>query len=177
MLQTPCPNCLGAGKKVLEHCSGCSGTGQKHSKKELVVTVPAGAMNGHVLNVNISNDVALHIELRSKMSMKVSDKCTLHRSTTDPQLLIAALNLPWTVLVLGGNIDIQLPDGSVKNVPIAKGTQVGTTSGIQDLGFPDPTEPQNGRGPLVISIEPSAVPTKLTQEQEETIKKLSELGL
>ena len=50
-LTRPCPDCQGEGKKVVDPCSNCHGTGLVRSKKNLSLKIPAGIETGNRLKL------------------------------------------------------------------------------------------------------------------------------
>jgi DnaJ-class molecular chaperone len=68
--------------------------------------------------------------------------------------------------MIGGNVELQTPQGKSIELRIPAGTQHGQIFGITDLGFKNV---RNVRGKLLIKIA-IAIPTNLNEQQKDLIK-------
>jgi DnaJ-class molecular chaperone len=83
------------------------------------------------------------------------------------------MEIPFTMAVLGGNIDIPTVDGSVK-IKIRPGTQSGTMVRLRGKGI---TEVHSrGKGDEYVRLNVST-PEKLTREQRDLVNELRREGL
>ncbi len=83
-------------------------------------------------------------------------------------------SISFSQATLGTSIDVSTLNGSIKRIKIPAGTQNNTK--IRMKGFGIPHFKGKGKGDQYVRIT-VAVPKKLTKEQTELVKKLSEKGL
>nr|WP_240702867.1 HSP40/DnaJ peptide-binding protein [Thermodesulfobacterium sp. TA1] len=87
--------------------------------------------------------------------------------------LIIEKELPLTSLLLGDEIEIQIPDGKRVKTKVPPLTKPGAKLRLRGLGLPISGEK---RGDLYVVLLPK-IPEKLTEEQKNLIEKLKALGL
>jgi len=168
-IATPCPQCKGRGKVIQSPCSECRGEGRLQKMAKVRFKIPAGIDHGQRLRLigegtvgrngggNGDLYVAFNVE-RDKDYER--DGYDLHR----------ALEVPWPLLVLGGDFYIDTLYGKEK-VKIQPGTQVGHKIRIANAGVPKLKGA--GRGDLFLHVT-VIVPNKLTGEQETNVRALLE---
>jgi len=88
--------------------------------------------------------------------------------------LIVDKQIPFTAAVLGTEIPVPTLEGKQLKVKVPAGTQPQAKLRLKGNGLP--LGPKGGRGDLFVRIS-IAVPKKLTDQQEELIKKLADAGL
>ncbi len=88
--------------------------------------------------------------------------------------LIVDKHIPFTAAALGTEIPVPTLEGKHLKVKVPAGTQPHAKLRLKGNGLP--LGPQGGRGDLFVRITIS-VPKKLTDKQEELIKKLADAGL
>ncbi|WP_297056636.1 J domain-containing protein [Thermosulfurimonas sp.] len=87
--------------------------------------------------------------------------------------LVTTQKVPFTTLILGGETEIETPEGKKIRVKIPSGTSPGTRLRLRGLGLPD----RNGHtGDLYVKVEP-IIPKRLTRKQRELLEALRETGL
>lgn len=94
--------------------------------------------------------------------------------TRDGDDIYMEKSISFSQATLGTSIDVPTLEGSIKRIKIPAGTQNNTK--IRMKGFGIPHFKGKGKGDQYVKIA-VAVPKKLTKEQTELIKKLSEEGL
>ena len=83
-------------------------------------------------------------------------------------------NVKFTEAVLGTEIDVPTIDKKTLRLKIPPGTQNNAKFRLKNYGIPHMNAKGRGDAYVYINIE---TPKTLTKKQEETVKKLSELGL
>lgn len=126
------------------------------SKKK--IRIPPGVDDGSRINFN---DFIL--------SINVKPHDTFEREGAD---ILVKLAIPFSLVALGGAIDVPTVDGDVK-LKIRKGTQPGM---MRLRGKGAPRIRGRGRGDQYIRLN-VAIPEKLTKEQKKMVEKMKKKGL
>ncbi|MDD2785661.1 MAG: molecular chaperone DnaJ [Patescibacteria group bacterium] len=167
-----CPDCKGTGKRIEKPCKDCSGTGVEKRERVLTVKIPPGMNDGEALRVSnegeypgqggISGDLYIRV--------RVAAHSAFRRQDND---ILSTVHVPFSIMTLGGNIDVETVDGSV-SLKIPTATMAGTVFKLKDKGVPY----TNGRsrGDHLVTVMPE-VPTRLSREQKKKLEELGELGL
>lgn len=168
---TTCPDCSGRGKKIDKPCRDCRGQGLTRSKKDFDLKVPNGIDHGARMRLTGAGDkgptggpygdlfIIIHIKSHKDF---IRDGNTIH--VKQP--------VSFSMAALGGELMVPTVEGS-KLLKIPKGIQGGTELVMKDLGVPILNYP-NKRGDQVVHIHVET-PAKLSSEEKELFKKLSEL--
>ena len=168
-VQQTCPTCHGSGKIISDPCSACSGAGKIKKQKTLEVKIPAGINEGMRIrsagngepgsNGGPSGD--LYIEIRVKPhDIFERDGDDLH-CTVPVGLITVALGGSIEVPTLGGNAEIELPEG----------TQHGKTFRLRGKGIKGIRSSYPGDLYAHIAVE---TPVKITEHQRKLLKELDE---
>jgi molecular chaperone DnaJ len=168
-IQQTCPTCRGNGKIIPEPCTTCHGAGKIKKQKTLEVKIPAGINEGMRIrsagngepgtNGGPSGD--LYIEIRVKQhDIFERDGDDLH-CTVPVGLTTVALGGSIEVPTLGGNAEIELPEG----------TQHGKTFRLRGKGIKGIRSSYPGDLYCHIAVE---TPVKLTDPQRQLLKELDE---
>jgi molecular chaperone DnaJ len=168
-IQQTCPHCRGSGKIIPEPCPTCSGAGKIKKQKTLEVKIPAGINEGMRIrsagngepgtNGGPSGD--LYIEIRVKPhDIFERDGDDLH-CTVPVGLTTAALGGTIEVPTLGGNAEIELPEG----------TQHGKTFRLRGKGIKGIRSSYPGDLYCHVAVE---TPVKITEHQRKLLRELDE---
>ena len=168
-IQQTCPHCHGSGKIIPDPCTACNGAGKIKKQKTLEVKIPPGINEGMRIrsagngepgsNGGPSGD--LYIEIRVKQhDIFERDGDDLH-CTVPVGLTTAALGGTIEVPTLGGNAEIDLPEG----------TQHGKTFRLRGKGIKGIRSSYPGDLYAHIAVE---TPVKLTEHQRKLLKELDE---
>ena len=168
---TTCPTCKGEGYRPEKPCNVCQGEGRIQKEETIQITIPAGVDSNQILKFEgLGNagkrqgrpgDLYLRIKIKPHPKFK--------RKGDD---LYTTLTIPYTLAVLGGEVEVETLDSSVI-LKIPSGTESGEIFRLQKLGIPHFR--RYGRGDMYVRIQ-IKTPKKLTKKQKELIKKLQEEG-
>lgn len=138
----------------------------KGCEKEVVI-------EGKRKKIKIPAGVADGQRIRFKdfyLSVDVKEHPIFQREGND---IYVTQKIPFTLAVLGGVVEVPTIDGEVK-LRIRPGTQSGTVVRLRGKGVQSPNTFNRGDQYVKIIVE---VPTRLTREQRELLKKLSRTGI
>jgi molecular chaperone DnaJ len=171
MTLTTCDACHGSGKLISEPCSMCSGTCVVRQDRSATVQIPQGVSTGTRLRLTGQGEAApyggrpgdLYVEIRV-----LPDE----RFVRDGDDLMYELELDIAQAALGSEVSIPLVEGDTTSLSVPAGTQPGQRfpivgRGVGRLG-------RRGRGNLNV-IAKVVVPTKLSKEEERTLRDYAEL--
>ncbi|NCB30889.1 MAG: molecular chaperone DnaJ, partial [Clostridia bacterium] len=164
-----CDTCNGTGKIIQEACPECKGRGRVNTSKRIVVNVPAGIDNGQSLNMRGEGESGLRGGPSGDLYITISVKPhkLFARKGTD---LYIEMDVPMTVAVLGGEIQVPTLKGNVKYT-VPEGTQPGTTFRLKEQGVP--RLGSNARGDLFVRTN-VIIPKRLSDEQRDMVKRLAD---
>ena len=164
-----CQTCNGTGKIVKEKCSECSGKGYKRVQKNVQVNVPGGIDDDQILRMGgqghapQTNAKGVNGDLNIKITV-IPDKL-LNRRGKD---LYIDVYVPFTTLILGGEIEIPTLDG-VFNLEIKELTQSGTVMRIKNKGAK--ILHKETRGDLLVTLKAES-PKSLDKKTKEALKEI-----
>jgi molecular chaperone DnaJ len=167
-----CPTCQGKGKKADKSCQICQGSGIQKKERKLKITIPAGMLNGEALKLSEQGDFPgaggkagdLYVRI------KVKSHPTFTRVDHDVH---STINIPFTIMTLGGKVDVDTVDGPVV-LKIPAGTVAKSTFKLRGKGVPYTSG--YGRGDHMVAVIPD-VPQKLTREQKKLLEQLQQEGM
>jgi len=172
IMQSSCPYCNGEGYSI-DPCTSCEGSGLKFEQKTVAVTIPAGVEDGmrvripHQGSASRGNGARGHLYLMC--GVKPSKKFERIKSDLHVQVVI-----PLSMALLGGSVDIPLPNGKTVSQKIAPGTQSGHKETMRGKGFPDPRTGMNGHLYVHINVH---IPTGLDEDSKSLIEQFKEKEL
>ncbi len=165
----PCDACGGTGKIIKEPCPDCKGRGRVSRSKRISVSIPAGIDNGQMLTMRGEGEDGLRGGPAGDLYISINVKP--HKLFTRKGYdLYLNMDVPMTVATLGGEIQVPTLMGTVK-YSIPQGTQPGTTFRLREQGVTKLNSTQ--KGDLLVKAN-VVIPQKLTEEQQELVKKLAE---
>lgn len=142
----PCGTCHGSGRRPVLVCPGCNGSGRAPDGEIVDVLIPRGTAEGDLL-ATMSGDGSRFV------ARLVEDQ----RWARDGADLYAISRIPYEVAVLGGPVDVELPE-RLHRVEVAAGTASGHRVRIPDQGLP--FRDGSGRGNLILTLH-VAVPERV----------------
>lgn len=169
-MQTPCPECNGLGHKIDKKCSDCDGAGVVHKNRTIEVKIPAGIEDGARLRLAGQGEAGANGGPAGDfyLDIRVAPDKKFERVGND---LVMHIDLPFTTLALGGEIEIETIDDKKLTVKIPSGTQVGERLRVRGHGMP--TGRASSFGDLYIEIG-VVIPTKLTEKQKKILGEFAE---
>ncbi|MDR3317126.1 MAG: molecular chaperone DnaJ [Puniceicoccales bacterium] len=164
MSQT-CSRCGGTGKVIAHPCEGCGGKGCVQGRHSICLRIPAGVETGTQLRSAGGGECGgpgaspgdLYVVIHVK-----EDQLFLREGNG----LSISVAVPFSVLVLGGEVEVPTLDGHGM-LKIPAGTQSGTVFRLRGKGMPILNREQRGDQFVQTQVE---VPDKLTKEQREKLE-------
>lgn len=127
--------------------------------KKRTIKIPAGVENGNRIDFG---DFTLTISIKSSTQFE--------RDGAD---IYGRVLIPYSLAVMGGNVDVQTVEGVVK-IKVRAGTQSGTMMRLKGKGVKQVRSFGHGDHYVQIRVE---IPEKLTREQRTLINELKKEGL
>jgi molecular chaperone DnaJ len=169
-MRTGCPSCRGQGRVIKEKCSTCRGSGRVAEKVEVKVDVPAGIEDGTRIRLAGQGEPDLPGGPRGDLYCRVSVEP--HKFfQREGDHLVCEVPITYAQAALGAEVRVPTLDGTAK-VTIPHGTQSGTVFRLRAQGMPNVRTGRAGDLLAVVAIE---VPKKLTEKEEELLRKLAEV--
>ena len=168
-MEAPCPDCNGLGHKIDSKCSECDGTGTVHKSRTLDVKIPAGVQDGTRLRLAGQGEAGANGAPAGDfyLDVRVRPDKRFERVGGD---LIMRMDVPFTTLALGGEIEVQTIDDKTLSVKVPSGTQVSERLRVRGHGMP--TGRASSFGDLYIEIA-IRIPTKLSDEQKKLLNEFA----
>ena len=162
-----CSRCEGEGSIVAQPCKTCGGDGRVSETDTVSVKVPAGVAAGNYIPLRglgdaggrggPAGDLIVHIE------EKEHDLFERHGDH-----LLIDLPVPFTVMALGGKVEVPLLAGAKAALDIDSGTASGHVARMKGKGLPGL---RGGRGDLHVRLR-VWVPTKLSGPEKKLLEEL-----
>ncbi|NOY26166.1 MAG: molecular chaperone DnaJ [Oligoflexia bacterium] len=170
-IRTVCPGCGGRGKVVTSPCKECEGVGRTRVTDSLSVTVPPGVDSGLQLRLSGRGDEGdpgappgdLYVHIN------VADHERFRRNGVD---IVVEVPISYPQACLGATLKVPTVDDE-EELEIPAGTPSGKVFTLKGKGVPRLGR-RGGRGDHHVQVV-VAVPKKLSEEEEEIIRKLAEL--
>ena len=166
-LQT-CPDCKGTGKFIKDKCPDCYGSGFVTKKKKLEINIPAGIDNGQSIRIRGKGDPGVNGGERGDLLVEiaVSNHPEFARDGYD---IYSNAYMSFATAALGGDVRISTVDGDVL-YEVKAGTPTNTRVRLRGKGVPmNGNKDRRGDHYVTLVVQ---VPTKLTSEQKDLLKKL-----
>lgn len=162
-----CSNCRGEGKVITNPCKVCGGTGRVLEERELEFRVPKGIRDGEYFVIRGEGHAGEKGGERGDLVVLVSEKP--HKLfTRSGEDLHVNLNLTYSELVLGTELEFVHLDGSKIKVRVPAGSKPGDLLKIKGLGL----ERNGFKGDLYFHLK-IIVPERFSKEFRELLEKLS----
>lgn len=172
-IRTTCPTCHGSGKIITDRCVVCDGKGRVRESQTLKVDVPKGIYSGLRLRLTGKGDEggpgAPSGDLYVVLDVKEHD--FFKRDGDD---IYCTVPISYAQACLGASIMVPTVhnlEGEVLEIP--RGTPSGKVLTLRGKGAPS-VGGRRGNGDQHIQVVVS-VPTRLSQEEQELVRRLAEL--
>jgi molecular chaperone DnaJ len=164
-----CPTCHGEGKKIVNPCSACGGSGLVKEAEEISFKIPPGVAQGMQLTVQGKGNAAKRGGVNGDLLVVIEEEPHpyLQRDGND---LIYSLFISISDAVLGSNAEIPSVDGKLR-IKVEPGTQSGKILRLRGKGLPDVNG--YGSGDLLVYIQ-IWTPKKIDKKERELFEKLSQ---
>lgn len=141
--------------------------------EKVSVKIPAGIENGKKLRVAGKGEPGIQGGPAGNLYLKIrlEDHPRFRREGLN---LILDIELPFSSIVLGSQVDVPTIDGKTLNLRIPPGTQANTRLRLKGFGLPAPDN--SGRGDQFVRLTVK-IPQKLTNKQIKIIQELETMGL
>ncbi|MFM7069877.1 MAG: molecular chaperone DnaJ [Actinomycetes bacterium] len=166
----PCRACGGLGQVVPTPCPNCEGAGRIVIDKVLNVDVPAGIDDGSTLRLSGQGPVGLRGGPAGDLYVRlhVRQDPRFERNGVD---VYTKVNVAMTQAALGATLTIPTLDGD-HELAIVKGTQSGRQVRMRGGGIPRLNG--RGRGDLIVVLDVET-PSDLDDDQADVLRRLAEL--
>lgn len=166
---SPCPSCEGRGREITDPCSDCEGRGLERARRTLVVDIPKGVEDG--MRLRLRGQGHAHRDGPRGDAFAVVQVDLPDGVERRGRNVVASIDVPAPVAVLGGDATIQGVDGEVE-ITIDPGSQPGDVIKERRKGFP--RVGGGSRGDLYVQLDVQ-LPEKPSGEEREHWEALAEL--
>jgi molecular chaperone DnaJ len=163
--QVICGTCQGKGKVPKIKCTKCKGTGTKNKQNNISVKIPAGIDSGQGIRVQGQGNEGINGTPNGDLILEiyVKDHQIFERSGND---IYCEMPISVYQATVGGEIEVPTVNGKGK-LKIKNGTQTGQRYRIPGKGF------HGANQYVIIKV---VIPSRVTKEQEELLKKFDEIS-
>ncbi|QOD38619.1 molecular chaperone DnaJ [Candidatus Wolbachia massiliensis] len=171
IIERTCTTCYGEGEIIQNKCKKCGGNGRKKDRANISVSIPKGVEEGYKEKVSGKGEAGVRGGKNGDLYVyvKIAPHKIFTRNKAD---LHCKVPIKMTLAVLGGEIDVQSIDGTIK-VKVPEGIQTGTILRCREKGMPHKNS--NVRGDLYVQVIVETLnPKSLTAKQIELLKAFEE---
>jgi len=158
----PCSACKGKGSIVERPCDTCNGSGNVNVYKKVNLHIPAG-IDDSVLRLDNHSDTLIYVKVR------VKEHPYFKRSDSN---IVYEAKVPFTTLILGGEITVPLLDGGRYRLSIPRGTQPDTIFTIKGKGLPRGYGKRD-RGDQLVKVQ-VVIPKYINERQKRLLEEFEE---
>jgi len=170
VVDRPCATCAGTGKVQEDRCKACRGQGAKLTEDVLSVRVPAGVSDGARLRLRGRGPVGEHQGPPGDVYVLVKVSADARFDRDGDQLLVDA-QVPASTALLGGTVQVELPDDTRVTMTVPACTQGGTVFRVREKGFAPFGQRASTRGDALVTVH-IALPRKLSDEERALVEKM-----
>lgn len=170
--EEPCERCEGSGHAPTNRpCPACAGSGLVAYTRKIEVKIPAGVRDGSRIRIageggagTMGGDKG---DLYFRMHVRPHERFRREEDT-----LVIDLDVPFTTLILGGEIDVPTLGRAVR-MKVPPTTASGRSFRLAQQGMPHLNV--GGRGDLIVHVN-AALPRQLSERERRLFEELRELG-
>ncbi len=167
---TTCHHCSGSGQLIKNPCLLCHGKGLEKKRKKIRIDIPAGVDQGNKLRVSGEGNWGEGGGGVGDLYVFISLAAHPHFQR-DNQDVYIELDLPFTALLLGTELDVPTLDGKAK-LTIPSGTQPHTILRLKGKGIVSLRG--HGRGDQHVRVN-AVFPKSLSSKEKKLIQELEAL--
>eukprot|EP01088_Endostelium_zonatum_P015069 TRINITY_DN3542_c0_g1_i1.p1 TRINITY_DN3542_c0_g1~~TRINITY_DN3542_c0_g1_i1.p1 ORF type:complete len:450 (-),score=123.70 TRINITY_DN3542_c0_g1_i1:139-1488(-) len=168
-IKTECRSCGGEGSAPSDPCKPCRGTGTIAQTKKVNVKIPAGVDDGNKVRVMNQGDAGQKGAKAGHLFivLTVKNDTNFKREQKDVH---SDIKVPMTTACLGGQVEVDMLEGTKIEVKVAPGTQSGEKRILRGRGIPGLGSGANAeKGNHYIHFK-VMTPEKLSQRQKELLE-------
>ncbi len=171
MTVAPCSRCNGKGRIIEHPCTKCEGGGLVTIDRSVTVEIPPGVEDGMRLRLSGRGGAGERGAPSGDVYVEVGVEPD-ERFDRDGDELHHRIEIGISEAVFGTTIEVPVIDGATETIDLPAGTQPETVYRLAKKGMP--RLKRRGRGDMLVHIG-VAVPTDLTDEQEDALRSYAEL--
>ncbi|UWQ14411.1 molecular chaperone DnaJ [Aliiroseovarius sp. M344] len=171
-VERTCPTCQGTGQMIQNPCKNCGGAGRKHKERSLSVNIPAGVETGTRIRLSGEGEAGLRGGPTGDLYIFIDvaehpifDREGVHLHCRVPVSVASA--------ALGGDIEVPTIDGGRSRVKIPAGSQSGRQMRLRSKGMPGLRGGPRGDMYIELAVE---TPVNLTSKQKELLQEFEKLS-
>lgn len=165
--QVLCNNCNGTGEIITEVCDKCDGTKYFDVKEELNIDIPIGVHD----DVLYKYDQKGHTNKHGSGSLLINFRLIPHKYyNRQGENLIGEISIPFNILILGGDIEIEVLNNKRRKITVPKMTKPGAMIRVENGGLFNIDT--NKRGSLILKVNVS-FPDEISQSELDVLSKLN----
>jgi molecular chaperone DnaJ len=164
-----CDRCGGDGRVAQSPCGECAGRGRVMRHKSVTVDIPAGISDGQRIRISGRGHAGDRGGPAGDLYVVVRVRAD-ERFLRDGNDLVTVVDVPFPLAALGTEVDVPTLDGELP-VEIPAGTQAGETVLLRGRGLVPLGGGRRGNLRVVVNV---FVPTKLSSEQRELMRRLAD---
>ena len=165
---TTCPACGGEGKRIVDPCGRCRGSGRVQKAVQLKVDIPPGVDTGMWLQLRNQGEPGDPGAPRGNLRLQI--QILPHRFfERQGNHLHCQVPIGFPQAALGSDIEVPTLEGTEK-LQIPRGTQSGEILKLRGRGMPDVNG--RGRGDVLVEVV-IETPRRLSVRQEELLRELA----
>lgn len=164
-----CSQCRGEGRVISELCERCKGKGRVQKEETIKVNIPAGVSSDNYIPIEGKGDEGLRGGPPGALLvyMEVKQHGVFEREGAD---IFCDVPIGYPLAALGGKLEVPTLDGP-NELKIPPGTQSQKVFTLKGKGLPRLRGRGNGNQLVRVIVW---VPTKVSGEEKELLKRLSE---
>lgn len=169
-VQSPCPDCQGAGQTIENPCETCGGQGRTPNHEKVKVNVPAGIHSGQSLKVPNMGEAGVRGDRSGDLLVRIEikDNERFERQGDD---LYCVEKIDALEAICGCSFDIDgIMEGEKVHVEVPAGTQHGAQ--VEVTGFGMPRMGSGIRGKLIVVVD-VAVSQGLDEAELESVRQIA----